>query len=49
VIVSIKANCIDSTAAPAAVFAMEVDKLVSSDHPECEDSLADLAAEERED
>lgn len=27
VIVSIKANCIDSTAAPEAVFTMEVDKL----------------------
>ena len=27
VIVSIKANCIDSTAAPAAVFAREVQKL----------------------
>jgi rRNA 2'-O-methyltransferase fibrillarin len=27
VIVSIKANCIDSTAAPEAVFAAEVDKL----------------------
>jgi rRNA 2'-O-methyltransferase fibrillarin len=27
VVVSIKANCIDSTAAPEAVFAREVDKL----------------------
>ena len=25
--ISIKANCVDSTAAPEAVFAMEVDKL----------------------
>jgi len=27
VVVSIKANCVDSTAAPEAVFAMEIDKL----------------------